>query len=134
MGEGTNEPQHLVSAAEEGEGEIEMCAYCMLGDSWFRHDPPFDPDRWKYPTIPQPAVPTLPPPWSLEKLKEYLEILRLVKELEDKIGCPCEPNKADYIKVLQERIDLLEHRKKKRRRPHLTTKKARRQSGRSKHG
>jgi hypothetical protein len=93
--------------------EVLMCVYCYIGDSWFRRDPPFEPDWNKWPTIPRPI--TLPPhpPWPVDKLKEYLEVLKQVKELEDKIGCPCEPNKADYIKVLQDRIDELEAAKRK---------------------
>ncbi len=33
-----------------------------------------------------------------------------VKELEDKLGCPCEPNKADYLDLLRQRIEELEKR------------------------
>lgn len=89
-----------------------MCVYCNVGDSWFRYDPP-----WKRqdlpslpPMVPMPAYP-LPPsyaPWPVEKLREYLKLLTEIKEMEDKLGCPCEPNKADYLKLIKERIELLE--------------------------
>lgn len=79
-----------------------------MGDSWFRHDPPFKISPLTYPTVPQPVTVGPHPAWSLEKLKEYLALLKEVKELEDKLGCPCEPNKADYIKIIRERINALE--------------------------
>jgi len=47
-------------------------------------------------------------PWPVEQLKEYLELLKQVKEMEDKIGCPCEPNKANYIELFEQRIAALE--------------------------
>ena len=99
-----------------------MCVYCFVGDSWFRRDPPWNP--WKdfqdtqvdpYPTVPKPLVPVVP--WDIDKLKEYLEVLKQIKELEDKVGCPCEPNKADYIGMFKKRIEELEKKikaKKKR--------------------
>lgn len=84
-----------------------MCIYCMMGDWQFRHDPPW------YEKVPLPYVPApvIPPeqikPWSLDKLREYRDLLKEVKELEDKLGCPCVPNKADYLKILQDRITAL---------------------------
>jgi len=89
-----------------------MCVYCMMGDSFFRHDKPWDipnehPMR-KY--VPRPVTPTIGD-WLLDKLIEYHEILRKVKEMEDQLGCPCEPNKADYLKFFQERIDELKRNK-----------------------
>lgn len=86
-----------------------MCVYCMMGDSFFRHDKPFDIPE-DYPLrryVPRPIGPPTPRDWPLEKLVEYLELLRKVKEMEDQLGCPCEPNKADYLKLFQERIDYL---------------------------
>ena len=47
-------------------------------------------------------------PWSLDKLTEFYDLLKRVKELEDRLGCPCEPNKADYLGLLRERIEKLE--------------------------
>ncbi len=84
-----------------------MCMYCNMGDHTFRYDPPFEPDRQRYPSIPYPRTPLIQP-WDLERLREYHDLLKAVKEMEDKIGCPCEPNKADYLTVLKERIDALE--------------------------
>lgn len=87
-----------------------MCMYCNMGDSWFRHDPPWYPQS--YPptpqTVPSPVVPMPAFEWSLEKLKEYHRLLKEVKEMEEKLGCPCEPNKADYVKLFEERIKKLE--------------------------
>lgn len=82
-----------------------MCAYCMIGDSFSRWDPPFADWQTKSPLIPAP-IPQITPisPWPIEKLREYLNLLKEVKELEDKLGCPCEPNKADYIRLLEDRI------------------------------
>ena len=87
-----------------------MCMYCNMGDHTFRYDPPFEPDRYRYPSIPQPYSPAPIQPWDLQRLQEYYDLLKQVKELEDKLGCPCEPNKADYLTVLKERIDALEKR------------------------
>lgn len=88
-----------------------MCVYCMMDDWQFRHDPPWHiPDTAPYkPLIPAPAIPpTEIKPWDLTKLREYRDLLKEVKELEDKLGCPCVPNKADYLKILQDRIAALE--------------------------
>ena len=41
--------------------------------------------------------------------------MKEIKEMEDKLGCPCVPNKADYIGLLEKRLKFL---KKKRRKPH----------------
>ena len=87
-----------------------MCMYCNMGDHTFRYDPPFEPDWQRYPSIPHPLRPSPIQPWDLQRLQEYYDLLKQVKELEDKLGCPCEPNKADYLTVLKERIDALEKR------------------------
>lgn len=86
-----------------------MCCYCNMGDSWFKFDPPFKLDPWPE-QVPQPVYPMPAMDWPLEKLKEYHRILKEVKEMEDKLGCPCEPNKIDYIKLFDERIKALEDR------------------------
>lgn len=84
-----------------------MCAYCMIGDHFFRHDPPWTPNPMpQFVPQPLPNVPSIP--WSLDRLKEFEDMLRRVKELEDRLGCPCEPNKADYLGMLRERIYALE--------------------------
>lgn len=61
------------------------------------------------PYVPQPVAP-MPASvqWDLTALKEYLDLLTRVKDLEDKLGCPCESNKADYLKMFEERIAALE--------------------------
>lgn len=84
-----------------------MCTYCMIGDWTFRHNPPWQPSP---PMVPQPLVPPMQqtPPWPLEKLVEFNDLLKRVKALEDALGCPCEPNKADYIGLIEERIKNLE--------------------------
>lgn len=83
-----------------------MCAYCMIGDFQFRHDPPWNPPY--PPSVPTPLVPLPVNPWPLPRLVEFQDLLRRVKALEDKLGCPCEPNKADYLGLLEERIKTLE--------------------------
>jgi hypothetical protein len=47
-------------------------------------------------------------PWDLQKLLDYKKLLEDIKALEDQVGCPCEPNKADHIKILKDRITELE--------------------------
>lgn len=90
-----------------------MCVYCNIGDSFFRHDPPWKLDPWPG-SVPKP-LPNVPVnPWPIDKLKDYLDMLKQVKELEDKIGCPCVPNKADYIGMFEKRIKALEDEKRKR--------------------
>jgi hypothetical protein len=92
-----------------------MCAYCMCGDWQFKYNPPWPqpstptPLQPWHPLIPAPANPVQPViPWSLEQLKEYRDLLLQIKELEDKLGCPCEPNKADYLELFKQRIEALE--------------------------
>lgn len=84
-----------------------MCAYCMIGDWQFRHNPPWDRGLFQ-PLIPAPLPDVPVNPWSVDQLKEYLDLLERVKALEDQLGCPCEPNKADYIRLFKERIEALE--------------------------
>lgn len=63
---------------------------------------------WIIPTaLPEPAPGVIPTKWPIEKAKEYLELLKQIKALEDSIGCPCpeERAKPDYIKMLQEMVD-----------------------------
>ena len=90
-----------------------MCLYCVCGDWAFRHDPPWNPPYSPY--IPQPLVPLPIQPWPLEKLREYRDLLQQIKDLEDKIGCPCEPNKADYLELFKRQIELLEKKGESRR-------------------
>lgn len=84
-----------------------MCTYCMIGDQAWKWNPPW-PNQTPFPNspfIPAPINPMQPiNPWPIEQLKEYLELLKQVKELEDKLGCPCEPNKANYIELFEQRI------------------------------
>ena len=84
-----------------------MCCYCVIGDHFFRYDPPWIPVN-PSPFIPPPLVPGPFTPWPIDRLRELEDMLRRVKELEDKLGCPCEPNKADYLSMLRERIEALE--------------------------
>lgn len=94
-----------------------MCVYCNMGDHTFKYDPPWRPRDYPIipPYVPAPVRPFSPDyePWPVDQLKEYLKLLQEVKEMEDKLGCPCEPNKANYIKLLEERIKFLKQKKKK---------------------
>lgn len=94
-----------------------MCLYCMIGDHHFRFDPPWhNPNNPFIPIHPQVPAPQFIPagPWSLERLKEFEDLLKRVKALEDQLGCPCEPNKADYLALFRERIEKLEREAAKR--------------------
>jgi hypothetical protein len=90
-----------------------VCVYCNIGDHAFRHSPPWDEFQQPVPNpyIPAPAKPVDVVPWPIDRLKEYLEILKEVKRMEDQIGCPCEPNKANYIELFEKRIAALEEKK-----------------------
>ena len=87
-----------------------MCTYCTMGDFPFRHNPPWDvpKDHPSYPYLPQPLNPGPIMPWNLQQLREYYELLKQVRDLEAQVGCPCEPNKADYVALFEERIKALE--------------------------
>jgi hypothetical protein len=39
---------------------------------------------------------------------EFYDLLKRVKKLEDQVSCPCEPNKADYIGMIRQRLDAME--------------------------
>lgn len=90
-----------------------MCVYCVTGDEFFRDQ---HPPVWPYPIPFQPNLPapTLPPEsnytgWPIDKLKDLLDVLQKIKVLEDSMNkCPCVPAKADYIKLLKDRIQALE--------------------------
>lgn len=90
-----------------------MCTYCFCGDSMWRHDPPWRPvpgNPW-HPRIPEPVVPTVNPPWDVNRLKEFQELLERIKKLEDQLDCDCvEPDKPNYIKLVKDRIFQLEQR------------------------
>jgi hypothetical protein len=89
-----------------------MCTYCMIADHFFRYDPPWPPIN-PYPIHPLIPMPINPPglPWGVDRLKELQDLLRRVKDLEDKLGCPCEPNKADYLDLIKQRIEAVERHK-----------------------
>lgn len=90
-----------------------MCVYCMIGDDFFHRNPPwhpYDPITPWPPSVPRPLPATPINPWPVDQLKEFLDLLERVKRLEDKFGCPCEPNKADYLDLLKRRIEALEKR------------------------
>lgn len=91
-----------------------MCVYCMVGDFYDKYWPINPPQPPAQPIIIQPVV--IPDPLELERLKEFNEILKRVKELEDKLGCPCDDpaqrGKPDYIKKIHDRLDELEKRAK----------------------
>lgn len=89
-----------------------MCVYCNMGDHAFRFNPPWrvtPQEQQQFPTIPQPFYPNqIGWTWGIQQLREYYELLKGVRDLEAQVGCPCEPNKADYIKLFEDRIAKLE--------------------------
>lgn len=94
-----------------------MCVYCMIADwghrwmpdDYFRQPPRRD-------TLPLPQVPPTSPfapfdrGWPREMLDQFEDILKRVKEMEDKLGgCPCEePEKMDFLKAIRERLDAID--------------------------
>ena len=93
-----------------------MCLYCYCAESAFKWDPPWKPlpqNPW-HPNIPYPPVnPVVTPPWTVDRLRDFEELLKRVKALEDAMGCECvEPDKPDYIKLFEQRIEQLEKRSK----------------------
>lgn len=88
-----------------------MCVYCATGDFVFRHDPPWQLPK-DYPYVPRPLVPMPANDWDLSKLREYLDLLKQIRDMEAQLGCPCEPNKADYIGMFEARIRDLEQKGK----------------------
>lgn len=101
-----------------------MCVYCYCGDQTWKWNPPWEkPKReeefypWD-PLLPKPARPRKKiVPWNLQELREYLELLKQIKALEDQIGCECEPSKADHIGVIKKRIAALEKQQLKEKVP-----------------
>lgn len=86
-----------------------MCVYCNMGDWAFKHHAPFTHpgrERSSFRGFSRRPGPHLGD-WSIEKLEKYLDILKQIRALEEQVGCPCEPNKADYIKLFMERIGEL---------------------------
>ena len=86
-----------------------MCAYCNMGDHAFRWGSPFP---TTHPLVPQRMPDIEQHNWPVERLREYLKLLREVKEIEDQVGCPCpdEREKPDYVKLFEDRIAELERR------------------------
>lgn len=91
-----------------------MCVYCATADDFFRGDKP---PVWPWPDGVVPPFVPVPNPapqpgyegWDIDNLKELLDILQKIKTLEDNLRiCPCTPSKADYLKLLRERIEKLE--------------------------
>jgi hypothetical protein len=96
-----------------------MCVYCLFADHLHKYIPdgpvpntPIQPGTPWSPWTPSSPLPTAP--WSREQFDEAMEILRRIKEMEDKLGgCPCEdPSKLDFLKRIEERLDRLEQAKK----------------------
>lgn len=84
-----------------------MCVYCMIGDHAWKFSPPFTPIQ-PHPLLPKPVVPGPFQDWPIARLREFEDLLRRVKAIEDQLGCPCEPAKADHIGIIRERITRLE--------------------------
>jgi hypothetical protein len=70
-------------------------------------DPVNPPAPW---TPWNPYGPREPTPWERQQFDELMEILRQVKEMEDRLGgCPCEDeSKMDFLKEIDARITARE--------------------------
>jgi len=92
-----------------------MCVYCYCGDWIFQNRPPWKPTEYPlWPkSVPMPISPYAPLPMDVDQLKKLQDLLKRVKDLEDRLGCECDPNKdADYINLLEKRIEYLEKQNK----------------------
>lgn len=86
-----------------------MCVYCMVADHIHRY--------WPYPDdtspIIPPAKPFIPPrEWTWPQFNEFEDILRRVKELEEKVGgCPC-PNedKTAFLEDIKRRLEAIDEK------------------------
>lgn len=96
-----------------------MCVYCMVADyahKWYP-DPaapwvsPTTAPPPLFPQVPSPQMPPIQPhKWTRQELDEFEDILRRIKDIEDKAGgCPCEdPSKLDFLKDIRARIEAEE--------------------------
>ena len=86
-----------------------MCSYCAIGDQAFRWGTPFP---TTHPLVPMPMPGVVRQEWPVERLREYLDLLKQVKAMEDSIGCPCpeEREKPDYVALFEERIAAMERK------------------------
>lgn len=93
-----------------------MCIYCMAADhahKWYPDPaaPWVPPTSPPYPLIPTSPVPVIPPrKWTRQELDEFEDLLKRIKDIEDKAGgCPCEdPSKLDFLKDIRARIEAEE--------------------------
>lgn len=95
-----------------------MCIVSNVGtffDKWVPDPKPFAPYT---PSIPgdgaTPFIPFAPIDLQrqLDQARELLQIMRELVEMQEKLGCQCDPahvrNKPDYVRLLEARILLLE--------------------------
>lgn len=86
-----------------------MCMYCMMADhihKWYPMPDEVDPWIWDIPVTNPPNSHPIAS-WSQQQLDELNDILKLAKDMEDRLGgCPCEdPNKLNFLIQIQENID-----------------------------
>lgn len=66
-----------------------MCTYSMVHEFMHQHIP----DDW----------------WTRPRLNEYEELIRRLKEIDDKLGLPdCNPNKGEFLEEIRRRLDAIE--------------------------
>lgn len=92
-----------------------MCIYSMISDWVHKYYPyEWDPNH-PFPHAPNPfdtpATPVFP--WTRPQLDELEDILKRVKDLEERAGvCPCpEEGKQDFLDQIRKRLDEIERRK-----------------------
>lgn len=67
-----------------------MCTYSMVHD-WAQQIPPQH--------------------WNRPMLNEYQELIRRLEEIDKKLNLPnCNPNKGEFLKAIEERLDRIERR------------------------
>jgi len=89
-----------------------MCIYCFIADHQWKYDPLFSIPPTPVHVLPPTLAQTLNPGWDFVRLSEFYDLLKRVKDLEDQVGCICEPNKADYLGIIKNLLKLLEEKGK----------------------
>ena len=56
--------------------------------------------------------------WDRTALDQYKELVRRLKEVDDKLGLPdCDPTKGEFLKMIERKIDAIEKKLKTKKTP-----------------